>query len=129
MSNENEIIRQALQQEEENIDTKLDHDPGIFEEIIQTFQGRRRWAVWYVWIFSFVITLLTLYCGYRFLIAETVQPQIGWAAGFLYFSLVVVILKVWYWNEMNRNTYLREIKRLEIQVAKLTERIEEHLSK
>ncbi len=107
----------------------IDHDPGIIEEVIQTFRTRRKWAVVYVWISSFVVAVFTFYCGYRFFIAETVQSQIGWSIGFLYSGLIVSMLKIWYWDEMRRNTYLREIKRLQTQVAKLTERIEEHLGK
>ncbi len=127
MIEEEELLRQALQKEEENHD--LDYDPGLIEEVVHTFRGRRRWIVGYVWIATFVVSLFTFYCGYRFIIAETVQTQIGWATGFLYFALIVAMLKLWYWDEMRRYTYLREIKRLEIQVAKLTERIEEHLKK
>ena len=33
------------------------------------------------------------------------------------------MLEIWYWMDLNRTTHTREIKRLEIQVAKLVDRI------
>ncbi len=118
------LIREALIKEEEEIEFTSTQDPGVFEEIIQTFRGRRRWVVTYVWLATFLCTCITFAAGYQFYLADTTKAQIGWAAGFLYFALVVAMLKIWYWDEMRRYTYLREIKRLEIQVANLAEKLE-----
>jgi|GEM_PF-3584282 len=37
--------------------------------------------------------------------------------------LGIGLIKIWYWMELNRNTVLREIKRLELQVAHLAGRV------
>lgn len=119
-----QLIREALLKEEE-IDFSKARDPGVIEEIIQTFQGRRRWIVAYVWIATFACVCVCFAAGYQFYLADTTKAQIGWAAGFLYFAIVVAMLKIWYWDEMRRYTYLREIKRLEIQVTNLAEKLDQ----
>ena len=42
-----------------------------------------------------------------------------WSAGALLTMLAVAMLKMYFWMEMNRNATLREVKRLELQVARL----------
>jgi hypothetical protein len=34
----------------------------------------------------------------------------------------VAILKIWFWMEMHKNAVLREVKRLELQIARLAAR-------
>lgn len=119
-----QLIREALLKEE-NIDLSKAHDPGVIEEIIETFKGRRRWIIAYVWTASFACVCIGFASGYQYYIAETTKEQIGWAAGFLYFAIIVAMLKIWYWDEMRRYTFLREIKRLEIQIANLAEKLEQ----
>jgi hypothetical protein len=35
------------------------------------------------------------------------------------------MMKIWYWLELNKNAVTREIKRLELQVARLSARMRE----
>jgi hypothetical protein len=45
-----------------------------------------------------------------------------WSAGALWAALAVAMLKMYFWMEMNKNVMLREMKRLELQVARLAAR-------
>jgi hypothetical protein len=56
--------------------------------------------------------------------AASTQEMIAWATGFLICGLATTMLKVWYWMELNRNTILREVKRVELQLARLSNRIQ-----
>ena len=47
--------------------------------------------------------------------------MIGWATGFLSLFLWVVMMKIWFWLELLRNSVTREVKRLELQVALLNQ--------
>ena len=50
--------------------------------------------------------------------------MIGWAMAFGFSMATVSMLKLWAWMEIEKNTTVREIKRLELQVAMLTQRLE-----
>ncbi|MBZ0171437.1 MAG: hypothetical protein K8E66_03575 [Phycisphaerales bacterium] len=51
--------------------------------------------------------------------------MIGWGLGFLMAMIAVSMMKTWYFMEMNRNCVLREVKRVELQIARLAERLAE----
>jgi len=60
-----------------------------------------------------------VYSAVRFFGAETTRTQIAWSVGFLTSNMVVAMMKMWFWMQMDKNTVIREVKRLELQVATL----------
>ena len=47
------------------------------------------------------------------------------AIGFVFCINAVAMLKLWYFMEMNKNAVTREVKRLELQIARLAKRLSE----
>jgi hypothetical protein len=45
-----------------------------------------------------------------------------WSVGAVITMLGVAMLKMYFWMEVNKNIVLREVKRLELQVARLSMR-------
>jgi hypothetical protein len=117
------IIHEALTQEETDRLREMD-DPTLSELLVQTFRGRhRRVAIAgaVLNLLLFVAALLFAVAGLR---AGDVRSTVLWGlASFLCFEWVVAI-KIWYWLEMNRLSITRDIKRLELQVARLAGRID-----
>ena len=64
--------------------------------------------------------LLAKNLGYQFFISEGMDDRIFWGVLLLAFWTGTIGIKIWFWLEMNRNSTLREIKRLELAVAQLT---------
>lgn len=116
-------IREALRQEDAALLEHYRGEPPLHQMLIETFRGRWRWLVVMAFAMGIVVTALTVLCAYRFFHAETTQAMIGWATGFVTCSLLILLVKVWYWMELNRNSVTREIKRLELQVAQLSRRL------
>jgi uncharacterized membrane protein YciS (DUF1049 family) len=73
-------------------------------------------------IFTFVIFGLFVYCAWNAFNVSDLRDTILWSAGGLLAMLAVAMLKMYFWMEMNKNVTLREIKRLELQVARLAVR-------
>jgi len=48
-----------------------------------------------------------------------VRETVIWTAGALWAAIAVAMLKMYFWMEMNKNVVLREVKRLELQIARL----------
>ncbi len=86
-------------------------EPGLWAQVGQTFRGPGRWMVAVVWVYVLVFTALAVGTAVMFFRAEPVREQIAYAAGFLVSINVVMILKMWYWMLLNRNTVIREIRR------------------
>ncbi|MBN1975306.1 MAG: hypothetical protein JW787_16830 [Sedimentisphaerales bacterium] len=74
-----------------------------------------------VWIWGLVFIAGAIYCGVKFFDEENVQYQIMFAALFICFYLSVGLMKVFAWQMMHRNSIKREIKRLELRIAELTQ--------
>lgn len=99
-------------------------DEGLIEQVAATF--RTRMAVWVVliWCFTAAWAVVAVWAAVSFFGAATTREWILYATVFQLAAISVVMLKIWYWMEMNRNTHTREIKRVEVQVAQLVDRIE-----
>ena len=65
--------------------------------------------------------------GFRELIAQRavdiIQPDIAWAGGFGLSLIAIAMLKIWYWMELNKNAVTREVKRVELQLARLARQL------
>jgi uncharacterized membrane protein YciS (DUF1049 family) len=61
----------------------------------------------------------------RFFNAETTRDIVVWALAVAVCLSAVWMMKIWYWLELNKNAVTREIKRLELQVARLSARMRE----
>jgi hypothetical protein len=113
-------IRAAMQAEHDLGDPA--GEESLFQMLLEVFQGRRRWLNLYGFFLTFVFFGLTIWCAIRFFDAQETQAALGWATGFLACFLSMAMLKIWFWMEMQKNQVLREVKRLELQVLRLTHR-------
>lgn len=124
MTDIDEKIREALRREDAELLAHYQGQPPLHELLIETFRGRRRWMNLLAFIFTFVFFGLALFTLYQFFHAQGTRAMIAWASGFLWSSLAVAMLKMWFWMEIQQNSVTREIKRLELQVANLSRQLE-----
>ena len=123
MKNEQEniddLIKQALSEEESEVLERLSEEQSIFEQLLSNFQGKMKWMSMYIAFMILVFFLLSIYCLIEFLNADDIRLMILWGAGMGASFLTVGMLKMWQWMQMDKNTLLREIKRLELHIAAL----------
>ena len=92
---------------------------GLIEQVAATFRTRMRVWVLLIWCLTAVWAAVAVWAASLFLRAATARDWIMYATVFQFAAISVAMLKIWYWMEVNRNTHTREIKRVEVQVAKL----------
>ena len=123
MKNEREniddLIKQALSEEESEILERLGEEQSVFEQLLSNFQGKMKWMSMYIAFMILVFFLLSIYCLIEFLNADDIRLMILWGAGMGASFLTVGMLKMWQWMQMDKNALLREIKRLELHIAAL----------
>ena len=120
MNHTDEMIRKALASEEPLRAEEL----SMREQIVDSFRGRNRWIVIYIWTFTLIFSGLTFYSLYQFLYATNLMETVTWGVAILLFTIMVALGKIWSWMELNKNSVLREVKRLELAVAELATRVE-----
>lgn len=123
MSDLDDKILRALDDEDRDLLNEFGQEAGLFEIISDSFRGRFRHWVILVWSFSLLMTGAWIYCAVRFFSATTTDEKLMWVAGFLVSCLMVVTLKMWYWMEMNRTLIVKDIKRVELQLALLQQKL------
>jgi hypothetical protein len=85
----------------------------------RVFTGKlRRWAA-----FGMLLTLafvaLTVWCGYGFFTATDTGDRVFRGMLALAALQAVSMLKLWFFMEMNRDSVIREVKRMEIALNRL----------
>jgi hypothetical protein len=117
-----QIIRDTLSEEDAALYDKLS-DPSIPDIVTDLFMGRQRSLRAIGFVISLGFVGAAFWMGMRLLEATETRWLVIWATGFLSCISAIFSLKVWYWLEMSRSASTREIKRLELQVARLAEAV------
>ena len=118
-------IQEALRKEDAEILDAFAGEPSIFEMLMETFRGKQRWLVFLTIFWTIVFMVLGVSCVVRFFQTDEMRDMLMWAAASAFFFSGVAMMKLWFWMELNKNSLTREIKRLELQIARLAARIKD----
>jgi hypothetical protein len=116
-------IREVLHKEDAELFEGFEAEQSLLEMMVDTFRGRHRWLVAMMAFWSLVFFVLAIVTAVKFFSAETTRDIVMWATACVLCMSAVSMLKLWYFLEMNKNALTREIKRLELQIARLAGRI------
>lgn len=116
-------IREALAEDDADLLDRLGAQESLPEMMAGVFHGRPLWITVIGYVFIFVFLGIAIWSVFRFFDATGVRDQIFWAAAFLYSGMAVAFLKIWFWLEMQKNSVIREVKRVELQIALLARRM------
>jgi hypothetical protein len=122
MKNSNEqidkIIHEALTQEEAKFYDQLG-EQNILDMTLGVFQGKNKILNILTGAMSFLLFGVFVYCTFKFYNAETTRSMLIYGAASGWSIMSVGLIKLWYWMQMNTNSILREMKRLELQIASM----------
>ena len=116
-------IKQALAAEDAELYAQFAQEPSLLEQGLELLQSRNRWVTALVMIMTTIFLVLGFYSLWRFFAAQEIKALMSWALAFGFCMATVSMMKIWAWMEMEKNNTVREIKRLELQVARLTQRL------
>lgn len=114
-------IEAALSDEDRAILAKYG-EQGVFGQLSGIYDGAVRGMAVFATILTFALFVAAAYCGWRFLDAEDALGAVRWGAGAGLLMMMVGFLKLWFWLRMESNRVLREVKRLELQIARAISR-------
>ena len=119
MESIDERIRKALSSEDREFLQQLDTHSSLYGDVAATFRGHMRWLNALGWVFGFVLFAVTLYCGWQFFAQSDLRSMQLWGAGAMLSALGLGLIKLYFFMELQKNAIVREIKRVELQVAGL----------
>ena len=116
-------IRQSLSTEDAELLDRLGANEALHRQVLATFKSQYRWFNAAGWIAGLVLFGLACVSAWRFMHAPDVMEMLRWGAGAALAVAGVLLVKVWFWMEMQTNAIVREVKRLQVQVASLAARL------
>lgn len=119
MSNIDERIRKSLSSEDQAFLAELDAGGTLYRDVTAIFQGRLRWLNVLGWLVGFVLFAVAVFCGWHFVTETDLRTMQLWGAGGALALSGIGLIKLWTWSEIQANAIVREIKRVELQVASL----------
>lgn len=122
MKNINEKILNALQ-EDQSTYTVPEADATAIGLIRASFTGTFRFTMIFMVIFQLIFGGLAFYCAYQLFGTDVTNLKIEWLTGAIAAFIIFSIARLWFFMELNRLSLLREMKRLEMQVAFLSEKV------
>jgi hypothetical protein len=120
MESIDERIRKALSSEDRVFLEQLDSSGSLYGDIAATFRGHMRWLNALAWSFGLILFVVAVACGWQFVTQTDLRSMQLWGAGAMLSALGLGLIKLWFLMEVQKSAIVREIKRVELQVASLT---------
>lgn len=114
-----EQLKQNLSEEDQAFLDSLTDERGMYAQIADTFAGPMRGWTGFAFVLSFAFFGACVYTLVQLAAAPPINEALLWLAGFVWASLAVAMIKVWFWMRMHQVTLLRELKKIELRVAQL----------
>ena len=101
------------------------YDVSKEDSIMSMARDFYSWEMWstavVVWIWVIIFFAGAVYSAVQFFETDQTKSQIMYAAIFVPCVLAIGFMKVFAWEMLHRNSIKREIKRLELRIAELSQ--------
>ena len=118
MGKNDELISAALAAEDREL-LASHAEPGYFAQATGMFRGRLGWVIWFTYLVGVAAFAVSMYALWQLWQVQDPLAAIRWGVLALLFFQGTVIMKLFLGSHMEANRMLREIKRVELQVAML----------
>ena len=122
MSNLDKKIENALKDATRSVG--IMDEPSVVEDVIATFQGQYRGLLIAAGIKMAAAGVLMLFSIYQFFQQTSQMAMLAYASFALLCALTYCTIYLTFWISLNKHTTNREMKRLELQIALLIQKLE-----
>ena len=123
MNDIDKSIRAALAAEDRELFEEYSGEQSLLEMIAESFRGRQRWLMIGMHLNMLFLVTLAVVSAIEFFRVESTRAMIAWSAGFIVGCVGTWTIKLWWWTRTDKNALTREIKRMELQIARLAARM------
>lgn len=113
-----EMIDEALDAEERALLRSIGEEPGFFAQAFGLFGGSIGWVNALMVVIQGLLFIAGVVAAWNFFEAEDALHAIRWGLPAAVLLLTSLIIKMSMWPTLQSNRVIREIKRLELQVAR-----------
>ncbi len=112
------MISEALDAEDREIFGELGEEPGYFSQALALFRGKLAWVMWVIYITNIVAAGIAIWAAWKMF--QTTDPvmTMRWGVLIMVSIFIGLFMKSTLGYQLLSNRVLREIKRLELQLAR-----------
>ena len=114
-----QLIKEALTEEEAKFYDNLD-EQNILQMLGGVFSGKNKWLIILMNIVMIAVFGFLVYSVIQYFNTDVTNELINWSLSIVVCLLMISMLKLFTWMQMDKNSLLRELKRLELQVSTLS---------
>ncbi|MBB5517865.1 DUF6768 family protein [Amphiplicatus metriothermophilus] len=118
MTDIDRMIEEALEEEDRALLEKFS-EQNLLAQGLSVYRGRQAWVAALATVIIFAMFGAAVYSAIQFIRAQDALAALRWGGATLLFMIMVAFMKVWFWLRMEANRILREIKRVELQLARM----------
>jgi TRAP-type C4-dicarboxylate transport system permease small subunit len=111
-----QLIAEALSEEDRAIMEET-AQRGVLTEFLDQLSGRNAWLQWISYLYIAVFVGLFVWAGWQFFTATDPLVAVKWGLGAVLSMLVVGMVKLYLFSEVQTERVLREVKRLALIIA------------
>lgn len=113
-----QMIGQALDTEERELLRRLGEEPGFFSQAFGVFGGAAGWVNLLLMAVQGALFVAGVWATWNFFQASDALAALRWGLPAAVALLMALIIKLALWPTMQTNRVIRELKRLELQIAR-----------
>jgi hypothetical protein len=119
MTKLDDAIHTALTEEDKEFLAQFEKEPSTLQQAAGVFSGPLGWLYVLFLLLAVILAPVGLYSVWQFLIATEMRPLFYWGAAVAGILVVLSVVRIVFFMQINTNRILRELKRLELQVARM----------
>lgn len=117
------LITESLSKDEAEFYNNLEGEEGLLKSVTGLYSGKLAWMATVMTIVHLLVVIVALYSGYQLFTSES-TVEILQLGSIMFIALMFAsMIKLWTWLQMQKKSILREMKRIEYQIAVLMEKI------
>lgn len=110
------MIEEALAAEDRDIVART-AEQGFFAQFAGQLSGRNAWVNWLATGMIFVYLALMVWTGWHFFTATDALAAVKWGSGAVLSVIVIGMMKLYLFQQMQTDRVIRELKRVELMLA------------
>jgi len=108
-------------QNQKNHDDSFDY--SLWSMVGQFYNRKMLSIIILVWVYSLIFIALAIFSGIKFFEVDQSRDQLMYAVIFICSVQFVVLMKIFAWQMIHRNSIKGEIKKLELHIAELCDTV------
>ncbi len=116
------MIDKAIRDEEGELLRQIGEEPGFFTQMLGIFGGRTGWVNVVMMVWQTVFFLAGVWTAWMFFLAADPVTQLRWGLPAAVLLIMALMLKMMVWPSVQTNRLLRELKLIQLQLARNADR-------